>query len=333
MIGIIGLLAAIAIMIIGAYKGLAALPLSLLAALVVILSNGMPVWESYASYYMGGYAGTYSSYLLIFIFSALYAKFMDSFGCATAVGYKLIDWFGKKNVILVSVLITSVLTYGGVSLFVCIFVVGPIMFLLFKEANLPRHLTVACLVIGSSTYTMTSLPGTPALTNIIPTQFLGTKMTAAPILGILCSIAMFVMCMVYARLQEKKAIAAGEGWTYPAHMNTGAYEIADRSTLPAAWKSFLPMIVLILFIIIGGRFISDSALLTVPPPSPVRLPPPATIFRKRLSRLPRLPMNAGNWGQLLSISICGMKRESARWTPPGSARRWICSAPIRTVTW
>ena len=44
MIGIIGLLAAIAIMIIGAYKGLAALPLSLLAALVVILSNGMPVW-------------------------------------------------------------------------------------------------------------------------------------------------------------------------------------------------------------------------------------------------------------------------------------------------
>ena len=248
---------------IGAYKGLAALPLSLLAALVVILSNGMPVWESYASYYMGGYAGTYSSYLLIFIFSALYAKFMDSFGCATAVGYKLIDWFGKKNVILVSVLITSVLTYGGVSLFVCIFVVGPIMFLLFKEANLPRHLTVACLVIGSSTYTMTSIPGTPALTNIIPTKFLGTKMTAAPVLGILCSIAMFVMCMVYARLQEKKAIAAGEGWTYPAHMNTGAYEIADRSTLPAAWKSFLPMIVLILFIIIGGRFISDSALLTV----------------------------------------------------------------------
>lgn len=52
MIGIIGLLAAIAIMIIGAYKGLAALPLSLLAALVVILSNGMPVWESYASYYI-----------------------------------------------------------------------------------------------------------------------------------------------------------------------------------------------------------------------------------------------------------------------------------------
>ena len=156
------------------------------AALVVILSNGMPVWESYASYYMGGYAGTYSSYLLIFIFSALYAKFMDSFGLrhrrrlqAESTG------LGRRTVILVSVLITSVLTYGGVSLFVCIFVVGPIMFLLFKEANLPRHLTVA--LPGHRFLHLYDDPPSPeplALTNIIPTQFLGTKMTAAPILGI-----------------------------------------------------------------------------------------------------------------------------------------------------
>lgn len=263
MLGIIGLLLAIAIMIFGAYKGIGALPLTLLAAFVVILTNTMPIWEAYSKFYIGGYVGTYSSYLLIFIFSGLYAKMMDTSGSTTAIGYKLIDWFGKKRVILVSVLITTVLTYGGVSLFVCIFAVGPIMFLLFKEANLPRHLTIACVVIGSSTYTMTALPGTPALTNIIPTQFLGTTMTAAPILGILCSIALFALCMVYVSMQEKKAIAAGETWSFPAGVDTSAYNVSDRSLLPAAWKAFLPMVVLILFIIIGSRFIKDSALLTV----------------------------------------------------------------------
>jgi H+/gluconate symporter-like permease len=137
------------------------------------------------------------------------------------------------------------------------------MFLLFKEANLPRHLTVACLVIGSATFTMTSLPGTPQLTNVIPTQFLGTTMTAAPVLGIICSIVLFVGCMLYANYAEKKAVAAGETWSFPEGVNPAMYEVRDRSVLPAAWKAFLPMIALILFIIIGSKYIASSALLTV----------------------------------------------------------------------
>lgn len=263
MLGVIGLLLAIVVMIVGAYKGLPALPLTLLAALVAILMNGMPLWTSYADYYVNGYAGSYVSYFLIFIFSALYAKFMDVSGCATAIGYKLIDWFGKERVALVSVLITSVLVYGGVSVFVCVFVVGPIMFLLFKEANLPRHLIIACLVCGSATYTMTSLPGTPALPNIIPTQFLGTTMTAAPVLSIICSAALFILSMLYINLEVKKARRKHEVWSFPAHVDPNAYGAVDRSTLPAAWRAFVPVIVLILFIIVGSKFVSDSALLTV----------------------------------------------------------------------
>lgn len=87
---------------------------------------------------------------------------MDESGCATAIGYKFIDWFGRKNIMLVTISSSRVLTYGGVSLFVVVYAVAPIMFLLFKEANLPRHLTMACLIVGSATYTMTTLPGTPS---------------------------------------------------------------------------------------------------------------------------------------------------------------------------
>ncbi|MPM55403.1 hypothetical protein SDC9_102200 [bioreactor metagenome] len=263
MVGIIGLILAIVVMIVGAYKGLGALPLTILAALVVIIFNQMPIWDTYSGIYIAGYTGTYTGYFLIFIFSALYAKIMDTSGSTTAIGYKLIDWFGKKRVILVSVLITSVLTYGGVSLFVCVFAVGPIMFLLFKEANLPRHLTAACLVIGAATYTMTALPGTPQLTNVIPTQFLGTKMTAAPVLSILCAAALFVLCMIYVNRAEKKALAANETWTYPAGVDHAMYEVRDRSVLPAAWKAFTPMVALIIFIIAGSQYIKSSAMLTV----------------------------------------------------------------------
>lgn len=261
-IAIIGLIFAVIVLIIGAYKGLGALPLTLLASLVVILSNGINVWEGYATYYMQGYTGAYLSYFLLFASSSLYAELMNVSGCATSIGYQFIDWFGKKRVLLVCTLIISALTYGGVSLFVVVYAVAPIMFLLFKEADIPRHLTMACLITGSATYTMTALPGTPALTNVIPTQFLGTTLTAAPVLGIICALALFSMSMFYMTYAEKKARNSGEHWSEIAlTSDSSKYEVVDRSLLPEQWKAFLPMITLVLIIIIGSRFVKNSTML------------------------------------------------------------------------
>lgn len=261
MIGIIGLILSIAVLIIGAYRGLGALPLTVIAAFVAIITNGMPIWDSFAKYYMSGYTSAYLGYFLLFACSSLYAKLMDESGSATAIGYKFIDWFGKNNIMLVTILIVSVLTYGGVSLFVVIYAVAPIMFLLFKEANLPRHLTMAVLVVGSATYTMTSLPGTPQLTNVVPTQYLGTTLTSAPVLSIICSVAMFALCMIYCNYAQKKAVALGEVWTYPENVDPAIFEVRDRSVLPPAWKAFSPIVVLLVLIIVGGKFISNSTML------------------------------------------------------------------------
>jgi H+/gluconate symporter-like permease len=251
------------VLVVGAYKGLGALPLTLLASLVVIVTNGINAWEGYATSYMAGYTGAYMSFFLLFASSSLYAELMNVSGSATSIGNKFIDWFGKTKVMLVSTLIVSVLTYGGVSLFVVVFAVGPIVFQLFKEADLPRHLTVACLVTGSATYTMTSLPGSPALTNVIPTQFLGTTLTAAPIMGIIASLAAFAMCMVYMHYSEKKARKDDEHWTYPENLNPALYETKDRSLLPSAGKAFFPMVSLMLIIIIGSHYVKNSTMLAV----------------------------------------------------------------------
>lgn len=260
-IAIIGLLASIVILVIGAYRGLGALPLTLLASLVVILSNGINLWEGYATYYMQGYTGAYLSYFLLFSTSSLYAELMNISGCATSIGYKFIDWFGKNKVLLVCTLMISALTYGGVSLFVVVYAVAPIMFLLFREANLPRHLTMACLIAGSASWTMTALPGTPALTNVIPTQFLGTTLTADPIMGIICGLALIILCLVYMNYEENKARKNGEHWTEPEFALIEEYKVKDRNSLPAAWKSFFPMIALLLIIIIGSRFVNNSTML------------------------------------------------------------------------
>lgn len=262
-LSVIGLILAVVVLVVGAYKGLGALALTLLASIVVIVTSGIPIWTGLSQHYMGGYSSAYISFFLLFCSSALYAKLMDISGCATSIGFKFIDWFGKKRVLLVSTLIISALTYGGVSLFVVVYAVAPIMFLLFKEANLPRHLTMACLITGSATYTMTSLPGTTALANVIPTQYLGTTLTAAPIFGIIASIAMFAMAILYMGYAEKLAIKRGEVWSYPENADPQLYEVKDRKQLPSALVSFTPLISLVLVIIIGSKFIPNTTMLAV----------------------------------------------------------------------
>jgi H+/gluconate symporter-like permease len=97
---------------------------------------------------------------------------MEKTSCTASVGYQLISWFGKKQVMIVTMIMTMILTYGGISLFVVVFAVAPIAYVLFKEADLPRHAIMGPLAAGSAGITMTTLPATPQLTNIIPSQYL-----------------------------------------------------------------------------------------------------------------------------------------------------------------
>jgi H+/gluconate symporter-like permease len=216
----------------------------------------MNIWESYSEFYMNGYIGFFKSYFLIFAASSFYAKIMEDSGSAVSIGYKFIDWFGKKNAMLIVLLATSVLTYGGISLFVVVFAVSPIIMLLFKEADIPRRLAMGPLLAGSAAYTMTVLPGTPQLTNVVPTSYLGTTLTAAPVFSIIIAIIMFAMEYSYLKWEEKRLKGLGEHFSYIEGIDPKMYEI-DRSQLPPAGKSFIPLIIII-GMIIGLRNVMPS---------------------------------------------------------------------------
>lgn len=263
MLGIVGIILAILFLMIGSYKGLSALPLTLLAGLIVVVTNGMSLWGSFADLYMNGYVGTYLNYFLIFCCSSLYAYVMTESGSTLSIAYQLLNWFGKKRVILASIVIVAILTYGGVSLFVVMFAVGPILYTMFQEADLPRHLIAAVLFAGSCTFTMTCLPGSPQLTNIIPSEYLGTPLTAAPVFGCIAAIVLFLMDYAYCEYCAKRARKRNEHWSFQKDFDASKYQVTDRSALPGALQSFLPMILLILFIFIGSKFISSSAMLSV----------------------------------------------------------------------
>src|SRR5262249_28693278 len=57
-------------------------------------------------------------------------------------------------------------------------------------AAIPRRLMPAAIALGTSTFTMSALPGTPAIQNAIPMPFFGTTPFAAPGLGLIASAIM-----------------------------------------------------------------------------------------------------------------------------------------------
>jgi len=264
-IGIIGMLAAIVVMIIGAYRGIKAIPLTLLAAIFVIAANQMELWRSFAVIYGGGFGAIITQFFFIFISSAIYAMIMEKTGSTASIGFQMVKWFGTKHVMAVVFFFTAVLTYGGVSLFVVVFAAVPVAFVLFKEANLPRALILAPMGAGGAGITMTTLPGTPSLTNIIPAQHLGTTLTAAPVFSIILAILIVVLSLIYFDHAVKVVRRNNEEFTFPAGFDASSINV-DRSKLPHAFKAFAPIVTLILFIVIStiaqAPFAADSALLT-----------------------------------------------------------------------
>ena len=106
----------------------------------------------------------------------------------------------------------AIVTYGGVSLFVAFFVLAPMARALFRDAAIPLRLMPAAIVLGTSTFTMSALPGTPAIQNAIPMPFFGTTPFAAPGLGIIASAIMLGFGLWWlGRAEAARPPLAGEG--------------------------------------------------------------------------------------------------------------------------
>jgi len=259
-LGIIGLLIGIVMMILLAYRGWHAVPLTLLSGIVICIFNGIDVWTGVTTW-AGGLGGTFTSYILLFFLSTCFANVMDQTGTCTAIAHKFIAWFGKKHILTVLSLFVFVLCYGGVSFFVCMFAVGPIMFKLFEELNVPRPLSIIPLAIGGGAWSY-AVPGSTQLSNVIPTN-MGTTLMAAPIMGFAAVGIGLVVSLVIAEHIFKMQMAQVESGKITGWDGTNELSADERANLPSAVCSFLPMIVLIAIIVICSltKIITNGTML------------------------------------------------------------------------
>src|SRR3972149_7969817 len=105
---------------------------------------------------------------------------------------------------------------------------------LFRAADIPRRLMPAAIALGTSTFTMSALPGTPSLQNAIPMPFFGTTPFAAPGLGIIAAVIMLGFGLWWLSLAEGAARRAGEGYGKHEPVDVAAQEQSARERAPTA---------------------------------------------------------------------------------------------------
>ncbi|GAF52853.1 LOW QUALITY PROTEIN: D-beta-hydroxybutyrate permease [Psychrobacter sp. JCM 18900] len=197
-----------------AYRGYSVLILApIMATLAVLLSGDfLSTIPAYTDVFMGALSGFLLKFFPIFLLGALFGRLMADSGAATAIANTVVEKLGASKAILAVILVCAILTYGAVSLFVVAFAIYPIAKDLFKAADIPKRLIPAAIALGSFTFTMTALPGTPAIQNAIPIPYYNTNVFAAPILGIIGGTIMFVCGWMWLQSRARKANAAGEGY-------------------------------------------------------------------------------------------------------------------------
>jgi len=193
MLGIIGIFVSLALLIWLAQRGWNVIFIAPVCAAVALLFNlgDLPFYASYTQIFMPALGSYFATYFPIFLLGAVFGKLMDESGSARSIAHRIVGWVGAERAILAVVLACALLTYGGVSLFVVAFSVYPIAASLFREAGIPKRLIPAAIGLGSFTFTMVALPGTPAIQNAIPIPFFKTTIYAAPGMGLVASIFMF----------------------------------------------------------------------------------------------------------------------------------------------
>lgn len=212
MLSMFGLIGGLLLLILLTIRGMNLFIAAPLCALLVALTNGLPVFvgdTNFVATYMNGFTGFIAAWFFMFLLGALFGKFMEDTGAADSVARWIISKIGYRQAVIAVVLACAILTYGGVSVFVVAFSVYPMAVSLFKDANLPRRFIPAAMAFGSVTFTMTSA-GSPEIQNWIPIKYLGTSPFAAWEVSLVVAVFMALFGYWWLRRMINKAVANGE---------------------------------------------------------------------------------------------------------------------------
>ena len=252
MLGMIGIVLAIAALVVLAWNRWNAVVCAIIATLIVGVFNGFGIWGTFVDYWLPAAGNWVSTFILMFLSAAMYAKVLGDSGAANRIAYWIVDKAGKRFIYPVLILICMLLTYGGINALVIVFVFWPLAVPIARQLDKPRYLFLTIMYMGLLGGANMAMPGSPQTGNVAAAQILGTSGTAEPVLGIVATVLWFAFDVWFIYFLDRWATKKGHhfeegvGITMPGR---------PESQCPSMARSLIPLIVLlVLFVVFGNGF-------------------------------------------------------------------------------
>lgn len=218
-IGILGIIAAFVFLFYFSYKGANLSYLSLIACLIIIVTNGMPLIDTIENVVMSGVAEQAAGLFLIYLFGAILGALFVNSGGATSIAFGLLDLFGKRAGekkrqligILIAFVIGAALTYSGIDNFSVIFTMIAIVSSIMRTTNIPRKYLPVLLIAPTAIGAL--LPGSLYIASLVCSSILGVSTGSGLIPGLITTAFVFVMSLIYLRRLINRDLANGMTWT------------------------------------------------------------------------------------------------------------------------
>ncbi|GAB6194304.1 GntP family permease [Desulfocastanea catecholica] len=253
LLSVIGIIFGLATLITLALRGWSIIIIAPIAAMIVLVFSQVDLLQGLNESYMKGFSSFAMKFFFLFLLGTIFGKIMEDSGAAKKIAAAILRLTGKTKELYVAMAIVAVcglLGYGGVSVFVILFVIVPIARPLFKEIDLSWHLFPGIYFFGVATFVMSMLPGTPQIQNIIPTKYLGTTAMAAPALGLIASVLVITGNYFLLGWMIRRSKKKGEGYegSDPLGAISATTQSNDDTALPNIWLSFMPSCILLILL-------------------------------------------------------------------------------------
>ena len=247
MLSAIGLIIAIALLIVMIVKGVDMITASVVTAAIILVTSGLDFWEGLLKTFSEGAGSFCTSWFLILALGGIFGELVNQTGLATKVAKSLSAALGAKRVGLIIMICTFFITLLGINGYIMVFVLYPIADSLLRENKMDRRLLPFLMIAGGAN--ANGFAFSMDICNVIPSNFLGTSLGVAPVLAVIFSVITCTWYVIYFNYAQKKSMEKMSEAERMALYKTEKSVMGDNE-LPGLFMSLLPFILVLAVVVV-----------------------------------------------------------------------------------
>ena len=257
MLATMGLIFAIALLVVMIIKGIDMICATVITAVIILLSSQLSLSDGLLTTFSGGAGGFVTSWFLILGMGGIFGQLVLETGLATKIAKWLTQKLGAKMVGLVILICTFFITLLGINGYIMVFVLYPIADNLLRENKMDRRLLPFLMIAGGAN--ANGFAFSMDICNVIPSNFLGTSLGVAPVLAVIFSVITCTWYVMYFNYAQKKSMGKLSEAELMAMYKTEKSVMGDDE-LPGLFMSLLPFILVLVAVVATSSMGTSTSL-------------------------------------------------------------------------